>query len=75
MTQAAQERRAREWVLLAEVIAAGVAAGFSGKWEPIQALARQLGAPVPGLRAQDAQPGRFGDLLAHLERRRGARCR
>lgn len=34
--------------MLAQVIAAGVSAGFSGKWDTIKALARQLDVPISG---------------------------
>ena len=75
MSQAAARRRAGEWVMLAQVIAAGTGAGFSGDWKPIQALARNLGVPVPGRRAEKADVRNLGAALARFEGKRGPQWR
>lgn len=57
--------------MLAQVVAAGVGAGFSGDWKTIEALARNLGTPVPG---RGRAPGTgLGDAVSRLEARIGGR--
>jgi hypothetical protein len=72
MTQAASRRRRGEWVMLAQVIAAGVGAGFSGNWKPIQALARSLNIPVHGGSGpREVRDAEVGDLVTRLHARLG----
>jgi hypothetical protein len=71
-SQAAARRKREEWLMLAQVVMIGTSAGFSGKVEPIEALARALGLPYPGAGAgAGADDGGLSDLMARLHGPRG----
>lgn len=57
--------------MLAQVIAAGVSSGFSGKWDPIHALAESL--DVPFGRARGAGGAPVGDIVGRLYQKIGGR--
>ncbi len=69
-SQAAARRKREEWLMLAQVVMIGTSAGFSGKVEPIEALARALGLPYPGAGA-GAEDGGLSDLMRRLHEPRG----
>ena len=57
--------------MLAEVIAVGVASGFSGKSQGIESLARSLGIPFTGRPSASAKETNVEELMRRLRIRAG----
>ena len=72
MAEAAGRRRRHEWVMLAHVIAVGVNAGFTGKFQPLQAMAKTLGVSTSAV-GQRAEGVEMRDVVSRLYARSGAR--
>lgn len=72
MATAAGRRRRHEWVMLANVIAVGVNAGFTGNFKPLQALAQTLDVPTSAA-SKRARGEEMRDVVSRLYARVGAR--
>lgn len=57
--------------MLAQVIAAGTSAGFSGNWKPIQALAATLDVPIGASPSTGSDTTKVEDALSRLASRLG----